>query len=66
MHIRRSELITRVRRLPLMLAALTVASALVATCPARAAFLPLPATGAQVNDDPATSIDPTWPRASPT
>jgi hypothetical protein len=42
----------------LMLAALTAASALLATPAARAAFLPLPATGAQVNDDPVNSIDP--------
>ncbi|PYR41380.1 MAG: hypothetical protein DMF95_31200 [Acidobacteria bacterium] len=41
-----------------MVAALAAASALVATPPARAAFLPLPATGAQVNDDPVNSIDP--------
>src|SRR6266404_6365252 len=58
MHSRRSEVITRARRFPLMVAALAAASALVATPPARAAFLPLPATGAQVNDDPANSIDP--------
>src|SRR5882724_381943 len=45
------------RRFPLMVAAFAAASALVAAPPARAAFLPLPATGAQVNDDPA-SIDP--------
>src|SRR5213594_870333 len=58
MHIRRSKAITRVPHFSLMLAALTAASALVATPPARAAFLPLPATGAQVNDDPVNSIDP--------
>ena len=58
MHFRRFEAITRARRLPLMLAALTAASALLAAPAARAAFLPLPATGAQVNDDPANSIDP--------
>jgi hypothetical protein len=46
------------RRLPLMLAALTAAGALLATPAARAAFLPLPTSGAQVNDDPANSIDP--------
>ena len=58
MYSRRSEAITRARRIPLMLAALTAASALLATPAARAAFLPLPASGAQVNDDPANSIDP--------
>ena len=58
MYSRRSEVITRARRFPLMVAALAAASALVATPPARAAFLPLPATGAQVNDDLANSIDP--------
>src|SRR6266478_1347275 len=58
MYLRRSEVITRARRFPLMVAALAAASALVATPPARAAFLPLPATGAQVNDDPANAIDP--------
>src|SRR6266478_1449561 len=58
MHIRRSKAITRVPHFSLMLAALTAASALVATPPARAAFLPLPATGAQVNDDPVNAIDP--------
>src|SRR5215470_12478776 len=46
-------------RFSLTLAALTAAGALLATPPARAAFLPLPATGAQVNDDPSNSIDPT-------
>src|SRR5437667_11626554 len=58
MYLRHSEVITRARRFPLMVAALAAASALVATPPARAAFLPLPATGAQVNDDPANAIDP--------
>src|SRR5213592_3999515 len=58
MYSRRSEVIMRARRFPLMVAALAAASALVATPPARAAFLPLPATGAQVNDDPVNSIDP--------
>jgi hypothetical protein len=45
-------------RFPLLVAAITAATALAATPPARAAFLPLPASGAQVNDDPANSIDP--------
>jgi len=58
MRFRRSKTSTRARRFPLMVAALAAASALVATPPARAAFLPLPATGAQVNDDPVNSIDP--------
>jgi hypothetical protein len=58
MNLRRSQTIIRARRLRLMMAVLTAAATLVATHPARAAFLPLPATGAQVNDDPASSIDP--------
>src|SRR2546429_624585 len=57
-HFRRLEAITRARNVPLMLAALTAASALLAAPAAHAAFLPLPATGAQVNDDPVNSIDP--------
>jgi hypothetical protein len=48
----------RSRRIRLMLAALTAASTLLASPAAHAAFLPLPASGAQVNDDPANSIDP--------
>jgi len=58
MHFRRLEAITRARNVPLMLAALTAASALLAAPAAHAAFLPLPATGVQVNDDPVNSIDP--------
>jgi len=58
MHFRRLEAITRARNVPLMLAALTAASALLAAPAVDAAFLPLPATGAQVNDDPVNSIDP--------
>src|SRR5262249_62309750 len=58
MLFRRSDETPRARRIPLMLAALTAASALLATPPIHAAFLPLPASGAQVNDDPANSIDP--------
>src|SRR5215470_17513782 len=58
MYFRRFQAITRARRLPLMLAALTAASTLLAAPAAHAAFLPLPASGAQVNDDPANSIDP--------
>ena len=57
MQFRRSEVITRTHPLPLMLAALVAMSTVLAT-PARAAFLPLPASGAQVNDDVASSIDP--------
>jgi len=53
----RSETIARADRLPLMLAALTAAGTLLVAPVARAGFLPLPATGAQVNDDPANSID---------
>ena len=62
MHFRCFETIPRARRFSLrcaaVVAALAAASTLVATPPARAAFLPLPASGAQVNDDPANSIDP--------
>jgi hypothetical protein len=58
MDFRRLKTIPRVGRLPLMLAALTAANALLTAPVARAAFLPLPANGAQVNDDPANSIDP--------
>src|SRR5215470_19464868 len=58
MYFRRFQAITRARRLPLMLAALTAASTLLAAPAAYGAFLPLPASGAQVNDDPANSIDP--------
>jgi hypothetical protein len=57
MQFRRSEAIARTRPLPLMLAALVAASTWLAT-PAPAAFLPLPASGAQVNDDHAIGIDP--------
>ena len=57
MDFRRSGALTRARR-PLMIAALIAASALLATPAARAAFLPLPANGAQVNDDSSSSIDP--------
>jgi hypothetical protein len=58
MNVRRIEAITGKRRRPATLAALAAASALLATPAAHAGFLPLPATGAQVNDDPANSIDP--------
>jgi len=58
MHFRRPEVITRLRRFPLMLAVLAAASAMTPVSPAHAAFLPLPASGAPVNDDPANSIDP--------
>src|SRR5262245_21400232 len=53
-----SRLGTRTRRRSLTLAALSTAGALLATPAAHAAFLPLPASGAQVNNDPANSIDP--------
>jgi hypothetical protein len=46
------------RRRPRILAALCAAGALLATPAARAGFLPLPADGAQVNDDLASDIDP--------
>jgi hypothetical protein len=57
MHIRHSEAISRRPHFSLMLATLA-AAALLAASAARAAFLPLPATGAQVNDDAASWIDP--------
>jgi hypothetical protein len=47
------------RRAQLTLAAVAAAGVLLAgPAVARAAFLPLPASGAQVNDDPANTIDP--------
>src|SRR5258706_238898 len=58
MRFRRPEVITRLRRFPLMLAVLAAASAMTPVSPAHAGFLPLPASGAPVNDDPANSIDP--------
>ena len=57
MQARRFEAITRGRLLR-RVAALTTAVALLVVAPARAAFLPLPAAGAPVNDDAANSIDP--------
>src|SRR5262249_33200953 len=56
MHFRRLGALAR--RIPLLVAAFAAAGALQATPAAHAAFLPLPASGAQVNDDPANSIDP--------
>jgi hypothetical protein len=58
MFVRRSEAITRSRRLYSTAAALTAAVTLIAASPTRAAFLPLPSNGAQVNDDAANAIDP--------
>src|SRR3989449_2401208 len=58
MHSRLSEMTMPARRLPLMLAALTAASALLAAPATRAGFLPLPANGSQVNNDLANAIDP--------
>src|SRR5262249_29674358 len=57
MYVRPSKAKAHARRIRRMLAALTVAGTL-ATPAAHAAFLPLPANGAQVNDDPVNSIDP--------
>ncbi len=57
MHVRPSKPTNPARRIRRMLAALTVASTLAAPA-AHAALLPLPANGAQVNDDPVNSIDP--------
>jgi hypothetical protein len=48
---------TRPSRLRLTIAALAALAMLLAGPSARAAFLPLPASGAQVNDDLASSID---------
>jgi hypothetical protein len=57
MYVGTSKANRHARRIRRMLAALTVASTLAAPA-ARAAFLPLPASGAQVNDDSVNSIDP--------
>src|SRR5262245_6081313 len=58
MQSRSLEMTTRPSRLRLTIAGLAGLAILLAGPPARAAFLPLPATGAQVNDDPANSIEP--------
>src|SRR5262245_28132443 len=58
MQSRSLEITTRPSRLRPTIAGLAALAMLLAGPPARAVFLPLPATGAQVNDDPANSIDP--------
>ena len=58
MHSQLSERITPARSLRRTIAALAAAAVLLAAPAARAAFLPLPAKGSQVNDDPADAIDP--------
>ena len=57
MQSRTFEMTTRPSRLRLPIAGLAALAMLLAGPPVRAAFLPLPASGAQVNDDPANSID---------
>src|SRR6266852_6002597 len=58
MQSRPSEVTTRARRLRLTIAGLAAVGVLLAGPAARAAFLPLPAHGSQVNNDVATAIDP--------
>jgi hypothetical protein len=58
MYCSRFESVIRARRPSRLLAALITAGVLLATPVAHAAFLPLPADGTQVNDDPANSIAP--------
>src|SRR5205809_7973504 len=58
MHSRLSEMITPASRLRRTIAGLAVLSVLLAAPAARAAFLPLPANGSQVNNDLANAIDP--------
>ncbi len=58
MHSQLSERITPARSLRRTIAALAAAAVLLAAPAARAAFLPLPAKGSQVNDDLADAIDP--------
>src|SRR5438094_478204 len=53
-----SEVTTRARRLRLTIAGLAAVGVLLAGPAARAAFLPLPANGSQVNNDVANAIDP--------
>src|SRR2546422_8873711 len=53
-----SEVTTRARRLRLTIAGLAAVGVLLAGQAARAAFLPLPANGSQVNNDVANAIDP--------
>src|SRR5882724_10657261 len=58
MQSRPSEVTTRGRRLRLTIAGLAAVGVLLAGPAARAAFLPLPANGSQVNNDVANAIDP--------
>src|SRR5437867_12177724 len=58
MQSRPSEVTTRARRLRLTIAGLAAVGVLFAGPAARAAFLPLPANGSQVNNDVANAIDP--------
>src|SRR5881409_2442540 len=58
MQSRPSEVTTRARRLRLTIARLAAVGVLFAGPAARAAFLPLPANGSQVNNDVANAIDP--------
>src|SRR5437016_4804972 len=58
MQSRPSEVSTRGRRLRLTIAGLAAVGVLLAGPAARAAFLPLPANGSQVNNDVANAIDP--------
>ncbi len=58
MQSRPSEVTTRARRLRLTIAGLAAVGVLLAGQAARAAFLPLPANGSQVNNDVANAIDP--------
>ncbi len=53
-----SKIHTLATHLRLTIAGLAALGVLLAGPAARAGFLPLPASGAQVNDDPANSIDP--------
>src|SRR5436309_62448 len=58
MQSRPSEVTMRARRLRLTIAGLAAVGVLLAGPAARAAFLPLPANGSQVNNDVANAIDP--------
>src|SRR3989442_7852877 len=58
MQSRTPEVTTRARRLRLTIAGLAAVGVVLAGPAARAAFLPLPANGSQVNNDVANAIDP--------
>jgi hypothetical protein len=58
MHSRRSRTIASAYGLRRTIAGLAAVGILLAVPAARAAFLPLPANGSQVNDDVAATIDP--------